>query len=80
MTWLTRLLSRVYPYHPIPILSKRPQLPEKPYKKQTEKEMIADYLREKWRLLRMYRSRNTFPVDYRIIKHTAKIMGMKHAH
>ncbi|KGT86783.1 MAG: YlcG family protein [Pantoea sp. Morm] len=81
MTWLTRLLSRVYPYQPIQILSKRPQLPGKPYKNhQTEKEMIADYLREKWRLLRMYRSRNTFPVDYRIIKHIAKIMGMKHAH
>lgn len=42
--------------------------------------MISDYLREKWRFLRMYRARNTFPVDYRIIKHTAKIMGMKHAH
>ncbi|MDF7631437.1 YlcG family protein [Erwiniaceae bacterium L1_55_4] len=41
--------------------------------------MIADYLRDKWRFLRMYRARNTFPVDYRIIKNTAKIMGAHHA-
>lgn len=40
--------------------------------------MIADYLREKWRLLRMYRTRNTFPVDYRIIKNTAKLQGLKY--
>lgn len=41
---------------------------------------MTDNLRQKWQLLRMYRTRNTFPVDYRIIKHTAKIMGIKHAH
>ncbi|WP_182056567.1 YlcG family protein [Pantoea sp. ME81] len=41
--------------------------------------MIAEYLRDKWRLLRMLRSRDTFPVDYRIIKHTAKIMGVRYA-
>lgn len=41
---------------------------------------MAEYLKAKWRQLRMYRARNTFLVDYRIIKHTAKIMGMKHAH
>jgi hypothetical protein len=40
--------------------------------------MIADYLRDKWRFLRMYRARNTFPVDYRIIKNTAKLQGLKH--
>jgi hypothetical protein len=43
------------------------------------KNHLPDYLRQKWQLLRMYRTRNTFPVDYRIIKHTAKIMGVKHA-
>jgi len=41
---------------------------------------MTEYLKQKWLHLRMYRTRNTFPVDYRIIKHTAKIMGMKHAH
>lgn len=40
---------------------------------------MTEYLRQKWLHLRMYRTRNTFPVDYRIIKHTAKIMGVKHA-
>ncbi len=40
--------------------------------------MIAEYLRDKWRLLRMLRSRDTFPVDYRIIKNTAKLQGLKY--
>lgn len=40
---------------------------------------MTEYLKQKWLHLRMYRTRNTFPVDYRIIKHTAKIMGVKHA-
>lgn len=41
---------------------------------------MTEYLKQKWLRLRMYRTRDTFPVDYLIIKHTAKIMGMKHAH
>lgn len=41
---------------------------------------MTEDLKAKWRRLRIYRARNTFLVNYRIIKHTAKIMGMKHAH
>ncbi|WP_145055743.1 YlcG family protein [Mixta calida] len=37
--------------------------------------MIAEYLRQKWIHLRMYRSRSTFHIDYRILKNTAKLIG-----
>lgn len=36
---------------------------------------MTDYLKKKWRFLRMFKSRNTLLVDYRILKNTAKIMG-----
>jgi hypothetical protein len=39
---------------------------------------MTDCLRQKWHWLRMYRTRNTFPVDYRIIKNTAKLQGLKY--
>lgn len=39
---------------------------------------MTNHLRQKWQLLRMYRTRNTFPVDYRIIKNTAKLQGLKY--
>ncbi|WP_439212511.1 YlcG family protein [Duffyella gerundensis] len=36
---------------------------------------MTDYLKKQWRFLRMFKSRNTLLVDYRILKNTAKIMG-----
>ena len=41
--------------------------------------MTADYLRDKWRLLRLYHARRMFEINYRILRNTAKLMGMKHA-
>ncbi len=41
--------------------------------------MIVDYLHDKWRLLRMYRARRMFEINYRILRNTEKIMGVKHA-
>lgn len=41
---------------------------------------MTDYLIEKWRLLRMYRAGRMFEIDYRILRNTAKIMGVKNAH
>ncbi|MFK8258317.1 YlcG family protein [Erwinia sp. AnSW2-5] len=35
---------------------------------------MTDYLRQKWRKLRLFRTRNTFPIDYRILSNTAKIL------
>ncbi|WP_312359209.1 hypothetical protein [Mixta calida] len=40
---------------------------------------MTDYLIEKWRLLRMYKARRMFEINYRILRNTAKIMGAKHA-
>jgi len=41
---------------------------------------MTDYLRQKWHHLRLYRTRNTFPIDYRILRNTAKLMGARHEH
>ena len=38
---------------------------------------MTDYPRKKWRHLRLYRTRNTFPIDYRILRNTAKLMGAR---
>jgi len=40
---------------------------------------MTDYLRQNWQLLRMYRARRMFEINYRILRNTAKIMGVKHA-
>lgn len=40
---------------------------------------MTDYLRQKWQLLRMYRTSRMFEINYRILRNTAKIMGVKHA-
>jgi len=36
---------------------------------------MTEYLRQEWRHLRLYRTRNTFPIDYRILRNTAKLLG-----
>jgi len=41
---------------------------------------MTEYLREKWQKLRIYKRRGGFAVDYRILRNTAKMMGVKHAH
>lgn len=38
---------------------------------------MIDYLRQKWRHPGLYRTRNTFPIDYRILRNTAKLMGAR---
>lgn len=38
---------------------------------------MTEYLKEKWRMLRLYRTHNTFPIDYRILRNTAKLMGAR---
>lgn len=41
--------------------------------------MIAEYLRDKWLHLRMYRWKGDFAVDYRLLKRTAKMIGANYA-
>lgn len=40
---------------------------------------MTEYLREKWLRLRLYRARRMFEINYRILRNTAKLMGVKHA-
>lgn len=40
---------------------------------------MTDYLKEKWRLLRMYKARRMFEINYRILRNTAKLIGVKNA-
>lgn len=35
---------------------------------------MSEYLRQKWKLLRMYRSKSSFQFDYRIIQNFSHIM------
>lgn len=35
---------------------------------------MTEYLRQKWKLLRMYRSKSSFQFDYRIIQNFSHIM------
>ncbi|WP_237680780.1 YlcG family protein [[Erwinia] mediterraneensis] len=41
--------------------------------------MIAEYLREKWLHLRLYRRKGGFTVDYQILRRTAKMIGANYA-
>ncbi|MCU5775102.1 YlcG family protein [Erwiniaceae bacterium BAC15a-03b] len=38
---------------------------------------MTDYLRQKWLRLRLFRSRRMLEINYRIIRNTAKLMGMR---
>lgn len=38
---------------------------------------MTESLKEKWRMLRLYRTRSTLLVDYRILKNTEKLMGAR---
>lgn len=38
---------------------------------------MTDYLRHKWHHLRMYRTRNSLLINYRILRNTAKLLGVK---
>lgn len=38
------------------------------------------YLKEKWLRLRLMRMPGMYEINYRIIRNTAKMMGVKHAH
>lgn len=40
---------------------------------------MTEYLKEKWLLLRMYKRKGGFAVDYQILRHTARLLGAKHA-
>lgn len=40
---------------------------------------MTDYLRQKWRYLRMFRARRMFEINYRILRNTEKLMGIKYA-
>lgn len=35
---------------------------------------MTEYLRQKWKLLRMYRSKSSFQFDYRILQNFSHIM------
>lgn len=41
---------------------------------------MIEYLRDKWLHLRIYKRRGGFAVDYRILRQTAKLMGVNNAH
>jgi flagellar basal body rod protein FlgG len=36
---------------------------------------MTQFLKDKWRLLRMFKARRMYEINYRIIHNTAKIMG-----
>lgn len=35
---------------------------------------MTDYLRQKWRYLRMFRARRMFEINYRILRNTARMI------
>lgn len=37
---------------------------------------MTQFLKDKWRLLRMFKARRMYEINYRIIRNTAKIMGI----
>lgn len=39
---------------------------------------MTEYLREKWLRLRILKMRGMYEINYRIIRNTAKMMGVKH--
>lgn len=39
---------------------------------------MIEYLKEKWRKLRMLKLRGMYEINYRILRNTAKIMGAKY--
>lgn len=39
---------------------------------------MTEYLKAKWLKLRIYKRRGGFAVDYRILRHMAKLMGGKY--
>ncbi len=39
---------------------------------------MTEYLKEKWLRLRIMKMRGMYEINYRIIRNTAKIMGVKH--
>lgn len=41
---------------------------------------MNEYLKEKWLKLRIMKMRGMAEINYRIIRNTAKIMGVKNAH
>jgi len=41
---------------------------------------MTDYLRQKWHRLRIMKMRGMYEINYRIIRNSAKLMGIKHAH
>lgn len=41
---------------------------------------MTDYLRQKWLRLRIMKMRGMYEINYRIIRNSAKLMEIKHAH
>lgn len=41
---------------------------------------MNEYLKEKWLKLRIMKMRGMYEINYRILRNTAKIMGVKNAH
>jgi hypothetical protein len=41
--------------------------------------MVNDYLREKWLRLRILKMSRMFEINYRILRNTEKLLGVKHA-
>ncbi|ORM72386.1 hypothetical protein HA48_14610 [Pantoea wallisii] len=47
--------------------------------KNYHKNHFPEYLKEKWLHLRMYKRKDGFAVDYRLLKRTAKMIGAHYA-
>ena len=41
---------------------------------------MNEYLKEKWLRLRILKMRGMYEINYRIIRNSAKLMRLKHAH
>lgn len=39
---------------------------------------MTEYLKDKWLKLRLFKTSRMFECNYRILRNTAKIMGVKH--
>ncbi len=40
---------------------------------------MSESLRKKWKMLRLMKLRGMYEINYRILRNTAKLLGVKHA-